>query len=83
MISSITSAAPAQPAAQAATVQQEPSKTTTQPSASDTVKISSASQALLQEALETSAQTSREARGGDAQAIRLLAKETAARTSAK
>ena len=47
----------------------------------DTVTISSAAQALAQaaakEAMETPAQTAQEARGGDTQAQRLLAKEAA------
>jgi hypothetical protein len=83
MIHPVSNAAPAQPAAQASTVPQTSSKGAPQPSAPDTVKISTASQSLLQESLETSAQTSREARGGDGQAIRLLAKEAAAKGSAK
>ena len=45
----------------------------------DTVKISNAAQSALQEAVETSVQTAQEARGGDRQAQRLLAKEAAAR----
>jgi hypothetical protein len=45
----------------------------------DTVKISSAAQTALQEAVETSVQTAHEARGGDRQAQRLLAKEAAAK----
>jgi hypothetical protein len=83
MIHPVSSTAPAQPAAQASTAPQASSKTASQPSAPDTVKISTASQTLLQESLETSAQTAREARGGDGQAIRLLAKEAAAKGSAK
>ncbi|HSY93713.1 MAG TPA: hypothetical protein VK812_20305 [Candidatus Binatus sp.] len=83
MIHPVSSAAPAQPAAQASTVVPTSSKAAAQPSAPDTVRISTASQTLLQESLETSAQTAREARGGDGQAIRLLAKEAAAKGSAK
>jgi len=48
--------------------------------AADTVHISSAAQvaqAALKEATETPAQTATEARGGDHQAQRLLAKESA------
>jgi hypothetical protein len=48
-----------------------------QPPAADTVQISTAAQAL-QEATETQVQTAKEARSGDVQAVRLLAKETAA-----
>jgi hypothetical protein len=47
-----------------------------QPAATDTVQLSSA-KALLQETLETPAQTAREARSGDLQAKRLLAREAA------
>ena len=43
----------------------------------DTVQISSAAQSALQEATETAAQTAKEARAGDRQAVRLLAKEEA------
>ncbi len=51
-----------------------------QPAAiSDTVQLSSAAQAVLKEVLESSAQTSQEAAGGDMQAQRLLARETAER----
>lgn len=45
----------------------------------DTVQISSAAQAALQEAMETQAQTVKEASSGDRQAQRLLAEEVAAR----
>jgi hypothetical protein len=47
------------------------------PSPNDTVQVSSAAKALVQESQETSAQTAREARSGDQQAIRLLAKRAA------
>lgn len=43
----------------------------------DTVQISTAGQSALQEATETVAQTAKEARSGDRQAIKLLAKEQA------
>ena len=45
----------------------------------DTVQLSSAAQAALQEALETPAQTAKEAGGGDLQAKRLVAKQAAAK----
>ena len=83
MIHPVSNSAPAQPTAQASALPQASSKAAAQPSAPDTVKISTAGQSLLQESLETSAQTAREARGGDGQAIRLLAKEAAAKGSAK
>lgn len=47
------------------------------PPASYSVSISSAARAALAEATETSVQTAKEARGGDIQAQRLLAKENA------
>lgn len=46
--------------------------------ATDTVQISNAALAAMQEAVETPAQTAKEASGGDHQAQRLLAKEAAA-----
>lgn len=44
---------------------------------SDTVQLSSSAQAALREALETPAQTAKEAGTGDLQAKRLLAKQAA------
>ncbi len=44
-------------------------------------KAASAAQAALQEATETTAQTAKEARSGDHQAQRLLAKEEAAKAA--
>jgi hypothetical protein len=65
-------------------VRSEPKSTP--PATADTVHLSSAAQATLspaqaalQEATETQAQTGQEARNGDRQAGRLLAKETAAK----
>jgi hypothetical protein len=66
-------------------VNQKPAEQKTATTAvDDTVHLSapaqaalSAGQAALQEATETQAQTSKEARTGDSQAARLLAKETA------
>ncbi len=82
MISSISSLVPAQPVVQAATAPQTSSRATPQPSA-DTVQISNTAKALLQETMETTVQTAQEARGGDIQAMHLLAKEAAAKASAK
>jgi hypothetical protein len=45
----------------------------------DTVHISGAAQSALQEATETAVQTAKEARGGDRQAMRLMAREAAAK----
>jgi hypothetical protein len=47
----------------------------------DSVKLSGAALAALQEATETSTQTEREARTGDVQAKHLLAKRAAEKTS--
>jgi hypothetical protein len=80
MISAISNLAPAQPAAQAAAAPQTSSQATPQPSA-DTVQISNSAKALLQETLETPVQTAQEARGGDIQAMHLLAKEAAAKAA--
>ena len=69
----------AQPAVQPPAARQ-PAKP--QPAATDTVKISLATQAL-QEATETQAQTAKEAGSGDVQARRLLAQEAAAHAVTK
>ena len=45
-----------------------------QPAATDTVRLSSTANAVLQESTETQAQTTKEANAGDVQARRLLAK---------
>jgi hypothetical protein len=50
----------------------------TKPAATDTVTISSQAKLAAQEATETAAQTAKEARSGDLQAKKLLAKQTAA-----
>jgi hypothetical protein len=52
----------------------------------DSVQLSKAGQAMLaavQESIETPAQTAKEARGGDLQAQRVLAKEAASKSVAK
>jgi hypothetical protein len=70
----IASATPTRPVAKPAVSQpQSTTRTTT-----DTVQISSAAQAALKEVTETPAQTAQEARNGDRQALRLLAREAAA-----
>ncbi|TSA50205.1 MAG: hypothetical protein D4R48_02000 [Nitrosomonadales bacterium] len=89
MINSVTNAPQTQPAARATTENsttesQESSKSKPQPSnakTKDTVNISNASLAALKEATETAAQTANEARGGDHQAQRLLAKQAALKAS--
>jgi hypothetical protein len=82
MISPISHVTPAQPAAKAAP-EQPATSTATPKSSADTVQISNSAKALLQETLETSVQTGNEARGGDIQAMRLLARQAAAKASAK
>jgi len=57
---------------------QEAAKSKPQPAATDSVLISSAGKAALQEATESPAQTAQEARKGDAQAQRKLARAAAA-----
>ena len=76
------SAAQTQPVAQPASlspkaVQPQPASKTSVPT--DTVRISTAAQTALQEAVETPVQTAKEAQRGDRQAQRLLAKEVATR----
>jgi len=74
-VAAVQQSAPARQPAPAASAKPQPAIT-------DTVQISAAAQAL-QEATETSVQTSQEARSGDPQAQRLLAKEEAAQSPAK
>lgn len=61
-----------------ATAHPKPTQTTSASAPADTVQISNAAQAALKETLETSAQTAKEAGGGDRQAQRLMAKEVVA-----
>jgi hypothetical protein len=68
-------ATPQQTATQQAAQPQQPAKAKP-PSPTDTVTLSAAKQ-IAQEAVETSAQTTKEAAGGDIQAKRLLIKEAA------
>jgi hypothetical protein len=82
MINPVSSAVPAQAAVQPKAVSQQPAQSKPQP-ASDTVQISNAAKQALQEAIETSVQTAKEAAGGDMQARRLLAREAAEHVSAK
>jgi len=96
MVSAISGTHPAGPAAQRQT--QTVAKPSTQKASSevalptpapaptsprDTVEVSSAAKALLQESHETSAQTAREANSGDQQAIRLQAKRAATKAGLK
>jgi len=81
MVSSISSVPAAQPAAQSPAASQTSKPATSQPIASDTVQISNTAKVMLQETLETPAQTAKEASKGDVQALRLLAKQAAAKAS--
>jgi hypothetical protein len=74
----VSSVTQAQVATQATDVRAKAPDPRPQPVPSETVQLSSAAQAALQEAVETQAQTAKEAGKGDLQAKRLLAKETAA-----
>ena len=76
----------AQPTAQAVAKSSAPHAAAPAPSttrANDTVQVSSAAKALLQESQETSAQTTREASSGDQQAVRLLARRAATKAGIK
>jgi len=77
-VSTVHQAAPVATSAPSTQKSAPPATSTTTSTPKDTVHISSASQAALQEILETPVQTATEARGGDHQAQRLLASETAA-----
>jgi len=58
--------------------QSQPQSKTSIPT--DSVQISSAARAALQETIETPAQTAKEASAGDRQAQRILAREAAGKT---
>jgi len=81
MISSVTSVPQTQPAVQSTSANQKSAQSKPQATPKDTVQVSSAAMAALQESMETSAQTAKEARNGDGQAQRLLAKEAAAKAA--
>jgi hypothetical protein len=81
MVNPVSPTHQADPVAKSASSTQQPtpaktSSTTSTPK--DSVKISNAAQAALQEIIETPVQTAKEARTGDHQAQTLLAKETTA-----
>lgn len=91
-LSPIANAHGVQSAAAAPPARKQPAASTSQSAAHthDTVHLSSTAQAQLsqmkaavQEASETPAQTAKEARSGDLQAQRLLAREAAAAKAAK
>jgi hypothetical protein len=72
-----------QAVAQAADVRAKAPDPPPQPVPSDTVQLSSAARAALQEAAETPAQTAKEAAAGDLQAKRLLARQAAKEQEAR
>ena len=78
MVSSVTEAPQTQPAAQSAPGSPKPVHVKPKAAVTDTVNVSAAAKAALQEATETPAQTAKEAQRGDKQAQILLAKENAA-----
>ena len=77
MVNPVVSATPTQPVAQSTAGKPSQPKPQTS-TVTDIVQLTSAAQAALKEAIETSAQTANEANHGDIQARRLLAKEAAA-----
>ena len=88
MVSAISNATQTQPVAQSMGAStQKPTQSKPQSATStDSVQLSQAAQAMLaalQEARENPAQTAQEARLGDLQAQRLLAKEAAAKSAAR
>ena len=82
MISSISNVVHAQPQPPGQSARQNAPQPKPQPAVTDTVHLSGA-KAIVQETLETSVQTAQEARGGDVQAMRLLAKAAAAKAPGK
>ncbi len=86
----VANAAQSLPAAQSKQVNTKPTQSAPQPTPNAptntpnaTVQVSNAAKALLQEAIETPVQTAQEARGGDLQAQRLLAREAAEKAANK
>jgi len=82
MSSPVGAVSQAQPAAQPADARPKAPAPQPQSAPTDTVQLSSAAQAALQEALETPAQTAKEAGAGDPQAKRLLVRKAAAKAEA-
>ena len=76
MIAPVSNAAQSTIQVQAAAARQTPVSAQPQAGPTDTVQLSGI-KAVLQEVSETSAQTTKEAFGGDIQAMRLLVKEAA------
>jgi hypothetical protein len=76
-MSDITSVTQTPPAVQDTSVSQKPVESKPQPSVLDTVQISTSAKGMMQEAMESRAQTVQEASKGDMQAQRLQAREAA------
>jgi hypothetical protein len=85
MIGPISSVAtqPVEQSAAQRTAQPTSPEAKPQPNSADTVQVSNAAKAMLQESMETPAQTAKEAGAGDHQATRLLAREAAERAAEK
>ncbi|MBF0563835.1 MAG: hypothetical protein HQK89_01195 [Nitrospirae bacterium] len=83
MVSNVSNLAQPQPAAKSKPqpTTDAAAQTKPPPAPGTTVKISKAASTALQESRETPAQTAKEARSGDMQATRLLAKEAAAKAA--
>jgi hypothetical protein len=81
MISNVTSATQTLPVdkSQFTPVDQKSTQSKPQAIPTDTVQLSSTAKAALQEAMETAAETSKEANKGDVQAQRRVAREAAAK----
>jgi hypothetical protein len=82
MITPVSNATQAQPPVQSKPATQAAPQAKQQTAPTDTVTISAAKQ-IVQESLENSVQTAKEAAGGDLQAKRLLAREAADRVTTK
>ena len=82
MITPVSNATQARPPVQSKPATQAAPQAKQQTAPTDTVTISAAKQ-IVQEAIETSSQTAREAANGDNQAKRLLAREAAQRAATK
>jgi hypothetical protein len=78
MSAPISSVTQAQPVDQNTATHPKPTESKSVQTPTDTVQVSSAAKAILQEVQENHAQTVQEAASGDNQAKRLLAKEAAA-----
>lgn len=79
MIHPVSNAAPPAVQLQPAAASKAQVSAKSQPASADTVSISNLAQAALQESLETTVQTNKEAASGDLQAKHLLAREAAAK----